>query len=671
MSFLVKLFEKADVKSMMQGVDPESIIQVLVKIMDTSETLKALSDNDKQALIRIQQERAVSSFEKLQRNIKEFREAVNDKEDRVVWGVRWLKIAHIYYIWSDVKRKWDVNDVNWQTALVNHYSFAKKMNNRNRVGFEDGVLSFWVQPWGHGDRLIENCRHYHSLGVNTIEEIVYQYQSPSVLYSVFNQLEEEWKSRFDRFIDWNDTDRVIKWYDNKKYAWVMLDRASCRDEGGAMGHCGNSPRSHTDDRILSFRKFIVEGDNKYWEPHLTFILMKGGKLHEMKGRNNEKPKEKYHPYIVDLLMMEDLVTEIVGGGYLPENNFALSDLDDDVKEKLLSKRPDLMHPLERWESSSNDPEAVELFKSYLEERHDNIVSVTSSWVQFDTDETIGDLEYVANSNKRSFISHAQKVGMDANTARRLFNLLTELLANNHDYEDIIEWLAENDEVVFDREDMMTKIIQSLFKTGDRKLIKAFKRELKKIGGDMEGVQQEFDFISREEKLMSEVRSMARILIANDYEFDIRISEQLIINALLEFCEGVLYSLNYGYNNPYIDMNRVEPKLPINDTRITCDTSFSDDMPDLEGGLDDQIYYILNNQLDGTGETPNWFGGSDSWRYDWQPEYMRLLGEYLYENKFDTSLLNTVSDRRKFKSPKDSNREWIKLAYSALPDNLKK
>lgn len=658
MSFLVQLFEKADVKSMMQGMDADSIIQVLIKVMDTSETLKALSDKDKQSLIQTQHQRAVSSFDKLQRSIKEFRQATNDKEDRVVWGVRWLKIAHIFYIWTDVYRKWKVEDVDWSKQLVAQYSFVKKIKQRAPRELEDASLAFWIQPWGNADQLATNSAHYHSMNISTIEEVVYQYQAPKNLYEHFYDLEEEWKARFDSFIEWNDEDRVVKWYDNKKFAWVLLDRASCSEEGNAMGHCGNSPRSHTDDQILSFRRFIAEGDKKYWEPHLTFILMKGGKLHEMKGRNNDKPKEKYHPYIVDLLLMEDLISEIVGGGYMPENNFALSDLDDDVREKLLKKRPDMLHPLERWESSKNDPEANEIFRLYLEGKFNNIISVNDHWVLFETGSQLRDMPYHVSHSKSDFISYAQKDGMKSDTARYLFNLLTELLTNDHDHDDVVEWLAENDDVKLSRENMMTKIIQNLFKTGDRKLIKAFNRELKKIGGGMEGTQQEFDFISREEKLMAEARSVAKILIDNGYDFDTRVSEQLIIRALIEFCEGIAYSLTYGSCTPFIYDNDISNTLPINDTPIACETSFSsDDLPDLDSqSIDEQIEYVIDNSLDGTGDKPNWFGGTNNWRVENDPQYMRLLGEYIYENQFDISLID---------------KEWIKLAYSSLPDNLKK
>ena len=103
-----------------------------------------------------------------------------------------------------------------------------------------------------------------------------------------------------------------------------------------MGHCGNAPRQHTDDVILSLRKVVVSGSDKYHIPHLTFILNGDGELTEMKGRANEKPAKKYHPYIIKLLL-NDAIKGIKGGGYAPENNFSLHDLDENVRKDLMRK----------------------------------------------------------------------------------------------------------------------------------------------------------------------------------------------------------------------------------------------------------------------------------------------------------------------------------------------
>lgn len=120
------------------------------------------------------------------------------------------------------------------------------------------------------------------------------------------------------------------------YYWVSLDRGSCDKEAEAMGHCGNAG--------------FKEGDN-VWSmrdpkgvPHLTFIVNKKI-LGESKGYANNKPEAKYHPHIIALLLGqengEDIIQYIRGGGYKPEANFELSDLDRATRDELLKKKPQL------------------------------------------------------------------------------------------------------------------------------------------------------------------------------------------------------------------------------------------------------------------------------------------------------------------------------------------
>lgn len=112
------------------------------------------------------------------------------------------------------------------------------------------------------------------------------------------------------------------------YSWWDLGRGSCSEEGKAMGHCGNVPSQKPGDSVLSLRKEHVLGGNKYYEPHITFIR-NGNILGEMKGRGNERPAPHYHDKIVALINQENLLP--VGGGYAPQNNFALDHLSPELR----------------------------------------------------------------------------------------------------------------------------------------------------------------------------------------------------------------------------------------------------------------------------------------------------------------------------------------------------
>jgi hypothetical protein len=129
----------------------------------------------------------------------------------------------------------------------------------------------------------------------------------------------------------------------KGWKWISLDKGYCKKEGDAAGHCGNAG-AVAGDNILSLRdpqNFV----------RLTFIV-NNGVLGESKGRGNDKPAEKYHPAILELLK-SPLVRTIRGGGYAPENNFQLSDLSEGELEALKKVKPDIDYF--DYVIKSNDP----------------------------------------------------------------------------------------------------------------------------------------------------------------------------------------------------------------------------------------------------------------------------------------------------------------------------
>jgi hypothetical protein len=156
------------------------------------------------------------------------------------------------------------------------------------------------------------------------------------------------------------------------YAWFDLSRPYCKMEGDAMGHCGNSASFFKDDTVLSYRAVKKSAGTTMARPSLTFILNSDGYLGEMKGRANEKPKEKYHDAIVDLLLQkvntssrdenkkEFYIKGIRGGGYLPKSNFNINDLNETLKNKLFSQRPELMPFSERMATDDNAPSTVDI-----------------------------------------------------------------------------------------------------------------------------------------------------------------------------------------------------------------------------------------------------------------------------------------------------------------------
>ena len=84
----------------------------------------------------------------------------------------------------------------------------------------------------------------------------------------------------------------------KTYYWVMLPSNKCNLESSRMGHCGQSSYS---DNLISFRSNYknVNGEEVN-DSHIT-IGYGNGYFYQVKGKQNKKPLEKYHPYIFDLI----------------------------------------------------------------------------------------------------------------------------------------------------------------------------------------------------------------------------------------------------------------------------------------------------------------------------------------------------------------------------------
>jgi hypothetical protein len=171
-----------------------------------------------------------------------------------------------------------------------------------------------------------------------------------VVARTVDEMENEWKQSVGQWIDVTDDIKKgnIKEFINfGNMGWFTLMTPYCEKEGKAMGHCGNKGAFANSDTVLSLREMKKQKDGILLaKPYLTFILKSGEYLGEMKGRGNQKPQEKYHPYILELLSYKEngkyIIKDIEGGGYLPQNNFDIEDLSFENLVKLTDERPDLV-----------------------------------------------------------------------------------------------------------------------------------------------------------------------------------------------------------------------------------------------------------------------------------------------------------------------------------------
>jgi hypothetical protein len=191
---------------------------------------------------------------------------------------------------------------------------------------------------------LEDFKHYYSMNVPKIDNFQnYDDMDVQSLIAKFNEWERENKVLANEWVPISED--IVPILDFKNgWVWYSLNKAYCEIEGNAMGHCGNKGAFKSSDTVLSLRYVENVDGVLYGRPSLTFVRHGNGYLGEMKGRANEKPSEKYHGMIVDLLLIKNgeefYIQGIEGGGYAPEKNFAVSDLSTQLKQKLFAVRPE-------------------------------------------------------------------------------------------------------------------------------------------------------------------------------------------------------------------------------------------------------------------------------------------------------------------------------------------
>jgi hypothetical protein len=244
--------------------------------------------------------------------------------------------------------------------------------------------------------------------IPAIQNLRWEKQMPIDLIRQMTEIETTWREDIENKKGntiqlTGDEDVVIDFHNG--WTWFNLNKPSCSDEANAMGHCGNGS-SQRDETILSLRKHVMDDR---WTPHLTFILDGNGQLGEMKGRANQKPVEKYHPFIIALLKT-DIVQGIKGGGYMPENNFSLNDLPDEVKNALLAEKPmlaDLNDLYYDWRFAKRDGSLTETLNMQFKNKVEaSLAETTFESIDFEK-ETITIFDLSGAEFFRTFGSHTQ------------------------------------------------------------------------------------------------------------------------------------------------------------------------------------------------------------------------------------------------------------------------
>ena len=183
--------------------------------------------------------------------------------------------------------------------------------------------------------------HFMGIPDQRVQDFEWGFYLWTQIKNLLTVWEKEWAQKAKRTIpqedeSWEGAEKIIEFDDGM--AWWNLHRSYCDREGEAMGHCGNSYRSDRPVEIISLREPVDDG----WKVNLTFIWNhETGMIEESKAFDNQKPDQKYHPYIIKLIQQPWVNGFDQEGTHEPENNFQMEDLEEEVREELIAFNPGL------------------------------------------------------------------------------------------------------------------------------------------------------------------------------------------------------------------------------------------------------------------------------------------------------------------------------------------
>ena len=176
--------------------------------------------------------------------------------------------------------------------------------------------------------------------------------------------------------NYNEENEIVRDYRDENglgFYWVNLNKNQSTEECRRMGHCATTTGNNT---LLSLRKNKeLNRDNTHNKSYLTAALGKeDGLIYQLKGPKNSKPSEKFHEYIVDLILNYDKIKGFGEEEWGNERDFKITDLPKQEIVKVYSKKPELFNTKElknylknEMGGESTDPNDVSVEDKSLQE----------------------------------------------------------------------------------------------------------------------------------------------------------------------------------------------------------------------------------------------------------------------------------------------------------------
>jgi len=216
------------------------------------------------------------------------------------------------------------------------------------------------------------------------------------------------------------------------YYWIDLQTTKCDKEAESMGHCGTVNKATT---LLSLRKNQT--------PHVTIGYDENDNIFtQIKGKGNKKPIEKYHEYIVDLII--DLDVEGFKSEYDRTSDLLPEDLSKDLFNKLEEKAP-------KYIENSKERPIEELRDMYRNDIYNNMYDFAYNWqnqfLDFISNDYVEDvieemsqqdLEYVLDEEE--ILDNVNNYIGEADLKNALINSLDK---DDDDYEENVESIEDD------------------------------------------------------------------------------------------------------------------------------------------------------------------------------------------------------------------------------------
>jgi len=228
-------------------------------------------------------------------------------------------------------------------------------------------------------KTLTEYEHFLDLHLKEIDDYNPTGKFPEEVFKDLKEIENEWAAELDGTVQYSKQPLLSEDEENKEgcipvidykdgWYWVDLQTNYCEKESRAMGHCGSASRGSTLLSLRYLNKRKPDPSTWLWEPHITCELEPTGIMTQRKGKQNTKPVEKYHKYMLDLLLhkvttsskgTQSYLIKGLMNAYDPDSDFQIADLTPEERETLFEQRPELMTVSEMYKKVGKTPELIE------------------------------------------------------------------------------------------------------------------------------------------------------------------------------------------------------------------------------------------------------------------------------------------------------------------------